>query len=134
MTDPLTGKELVQRSYDYLERLTRECAKALLEETNKNHRKFDLLNVHSEVATGVLRWFARRDKNVDLSFDGNSIIRSSPTQSHMKFKGNTKDADFALDCSIVVFVPPGVESTHANCFLKALSISADKASFVKRKF
>ena len=53
----------------------------------------------------------------------------------MKFKGNTKDADFTLDATIGIFVIPGTDiADQAICFVKTLVISADKNNFAKRKF
>ena len=52
----------------------------------------------------------------------------------MKFKGNTKDADFTLDASVGVFVTPGMEiSDESIAFVKSLTIAADRNNFVKRK-
>ncbi|MDG6995252.1 MAG: hypothetical protein JRN52_04940 [Nitrososphaerota archaeon] len=134
MTDPLTAKELVQKSYEYIDKLTKECAKVLLDEYNKTHRKFEPSKIHDELAADILKWFERRDRNVRLSFNGSSVTKSSPTQSHMNFRGSTKDADFALGCSLSVFVPPGSEANpNPVCFVKTITITADKASFSKRK-
>ena len=133
MTDPLTGKELVQKSYEYIDRLTKECAKFLLDDYNKSHKKFESANIHSEIALDIKGWFDRRDKNIKLTFDSASITRSTPIQSHMKFNGSTKDADFVLSCSLGVFTPPSYAPVgKSTSFLKTLAITADKASFAKR--
>ena len=50
MTDPLTGKELVQKSFEYVDKLTKECSKFLLEEYNKTHKKIPLGNVPKEIS------------------------------------------------------------------------------------
>ena len=132
MTDPLTGKELVQKSYDYVDKLTKECAKVLLDEYSKAHRKFELGKVPAEISGEIIRWFDKRDKNVRLSYD--SVIRQQPTQFRLKFKGNTKDADFTMEATAGLFVVPGTEIADSTvAFPKTLSISADKASFTKRK-
>jgi hypothetical protein len=134
MTDPLTGKELIQKSYEYVDKLTKECAKVLLEDYNKTHKKFQLGKLALEVSSNVIQWFDKRDKNVRLSFEPNSMVRPQPTQLRMKFKGNTKDADFTLDASVGVFVTPGTEiNDQSICFVKSLTIAADKNNFVKRK-
>jgi hypothetical protein len=134
MTDPLTGKELVQKSFEYIDKLTKECAKVLLDEYNKTHRKFESSTFPSELSKDILKWFEKRDRNVHLSFEQGSVSRPTPAQFQMKFKGNTKDADFGLNALVGVFIPPGTESNeHAMVFLKTLSISADKNSFAKRK-
>ena len=134
MTDILTGKELVQKSYEYIDKLTKECAKVLLEDYNKTHKKFQIGTLPSETGSNVVQWFEKREKNVKLSFDKNSVIRPQPTQVRMKFRGSTKDADFTLDATVGVFVIPGTEiNDQATCFVKTLVISADKNNFTKRK-
>jgi hypothetical protein len=134
LTDPLTGKELVQKSYDYVDKLTRECAKILLEEFARSHRKFELGKVAVEVSSEIVHWFEKRDKNVRLAFDPASTYRPQPTQFRLKFKGNTKDADFALEATLGMFVVPGSEIADSTIsFPKTLTISADKAAFTKRK-
>jgi hypothetical protein len=134
LTDPLTGKELLQKSYDYIDKLTKECAKSLLEEYGKTHRKFQLGRVASELSADIMHWFDRRDKNVRLSFDPSSVLRAQPTQFRLKFKGSTKDADFTMEATTGLFVVPGSEiSDQTIAFPKTLALSADRTSFAKRK-
>src|SRR5579871_4747776 len=103
MTDPLTGKELVQKSFEYVDKLTKECSKFLLEEYNRNHKKIPLGSVPNEVSKDIVHWFEKRDKNIRIALEPNSITRPQPTQFRMRFRGNTKDADFVLDSNVVVF-------------------------------
>ncbi len=134
MTDPLTGKELVQKSFEYVDKLTKECSKMLLEEYNKSHKKISLGSVPKEVSADIVHWFEKRDKNIRLAAEPNSTTRPLPTQYRMRFKGNTKDADFGLDSSVVVFVPPGAEVSDTSIsFPKTLVVIADRNNFVKRK-
>lgn len=134
MTDTLTGKELVQKSYEYVDRITKECAKVLLDDYNKAHKKFQLGTLALETSANVVQWFEKRDRNVKVSFDQNSTVKTQPTQLRMKFKGSTKDADFTLDGSVGVFVVPGtLVDDGTTCFVKNLTLSADKNSFTKRR-
>lgn len=134
MTDPLTGKELVLKSADYLDKLTKECAKALLEDYGKTHRKFQLGKVPAEISADIIHWFDKRDKNVHLSFDPASATRTQPTQFRLKFKGSTKDADFVMEATTGLFIVPGSEVNDGTiAFPKTLAISAERASFTKRK-
>ncbi|MGI0090969.1 MAG: hypothetical protein ACREBS_04605 [Nitrososphaerales archaeon] len=134
MTDPLTGKELVQKSYEYIDKLTKECAKVLLEEYNKTHKKFQLGSLPKEASSNIIQWFEKRDRNVRLSFDPASTTKTQPTQIRIKFRGNTKDADFVLDASAGLFIVPGTEiSDQATCFVKTITINADRNNFSKRK-
>src|SRR5438445_3364601 len=106
MTDPLTGKELVQKSFEYVDKLTKECSKFLIEEYNRSHKKIPLGSVPQELPNDIIRWFEKRDKNIQLSLQPSSITRPQPTQYRMRFTGKTKDADFVLDSNVVVFVVP----------------------------
>jgi hypothetical protein len=134
MTDPLTGKELVQKSYDYIDKLTKECAKFLLEDYNRTHKKFQLGSAAQEVASNVIQWFEKRDRNVRLSLDPSSISKPQPTQIRMRFTGNTKDADFTLNISVGLFVIPGTPfSDQTTSFAKTLVIDAERTNFTKRK-
>ena len=134
MTDPLTGKELVEKSYEFVDRLTRECTKALMEDYNKNHKKFSAEKVSLDVGADVVSWFERRDKNIKLSLSSASITRPQPNQFHESFKGNTKDADFEISATIVTFQVPGSEYSGAPVsFVKSIMINADKTKFLKRK-
>jgi hypothetical protein len=134
LTDPLTGRELIQKSYDYLDKLTKECAKYLIEDYNKSHRKFQLGRVAADVSADVVQWFEKRDRNVRLSLEPNSVIRPQPTLVRFRFKGSTKDADFMLDASVGVFVTPGSEISDSTvAFPKTLVISGERTTFTKRK-
>lgn len=134
MTDPLTGRQLVEKSYEYLDKLTKECAKVLLEDYNKTHKKFQIGTFASETATNAVQWFERRDKNVRIAFDQNSVTKPQPTQARMKFRGSTKDADYTLDATVGVFVVPGTEiNDQTTCFVKTLVFNVDKNNFTKRK-
>lgn len=134
MTDPLTTKELVQKSYEYVDRLTKECAKYIMDVYNKDHKKFELGRAASESAADISEWFEKREKNIRLDFDLNSVNIGNPTQIRMKFNGNTRDADFSLDASVGIFIPPGAEiGDKTVCFPKSLVLNADKSHFAKRK-
>ena len=134
MTDPLTTKELVQKSYEYVDKLTKECAKSILEEYNKTHKKFEFGNVAYESASNICEWFEKRERNIRLKLNAGSVNKISPAQIRMKLEGNTKDADFSLDASVGIFVRPGEEITDKTvCYPKSLILSADKSNFGKRK-
>lgn len=134
MTDPLTAKELVQKSYEYVDKLCKECTKSLMEEYNKNHKKFQLGNLASELSTNICQWFEKREKNIRLTPEAKSANNQSSTQIRMKFNGTTKDSMFSITASIAVFVPPGVEiSDKTVCFPKSIVLSADKSNFERRK-
>ncbi len=131
MTDPLTGKQLVEKSYEYIDRLTKECAKALIEEFNSTHRKFQPESYSKEVGNSVLQRFSKRDKNLKLDVD---TVRNSdqPNVARIGFKGSTKDADFSFSGTVGTFVVPLIDGRTMS-FVKTLVFSVDKTNFSKRK-
>ena len=132
MTDPLTAKELVEKSHEYVERLGRECSKVIFEEYRNSHRKFEQSALPNEVATDITRWFQKRDKNISLNFDS---FKTNPqtSQSHLKFKGRTKDADFEISATVSTFVQSFSQNQKTICFVKSLTITANKTEFIRRK-
>jgi hypothetical protein len=129
LTDPLTGKQLVEKSYEYIDRLTKESARALLQEFNASHRKFDPAKLGAEIGNEVVQWFARRDKNVRLTLDPASI-QQQPNVVRLKFNGSTKDAQFTFGATATTFsVPSG--SGPPMSFVKTLVFAVDKTNFAK---
>jgi hypothetical protein len=132
LTDPLTGKELVEKSYDYVDKLTRECSKVLLEEFNASHRKFDQKNFGAEVGHAVAAWFTKRDKNLRLAVDSVNVHPQQLNTAHVRFKGSTKDAEFDIAATVGTFSIPGADGKSIS-FVKTLVFSVEKNNFRKRK-
>lgn len=130
MTDPLTGKELVEKSYEYILKLSKECAKSLLDDFNASHAKFNSQNLSSEVSSQVLKWFERRDKGIRLVTEPAS--KGQPNVTYLKFKGSTKDADFTFTGVLGSFSSFGSDGGSMS-FAKTLTFSVDKANFTRRK-
>jgi hypothetical protein len=134
LTDPLTGKELVEKSYEYIDKLTRECAKSLVDEFNKTHRKFDPKSFPIEVGNSIILWFNKRDKNVKLNLDLSNVQQQQqqPNMARIRFKGSTKDADFEISATVGSFSVPTEDGKLAS-FVKTLVFSVEKNSFQRRK-
>jgi hypothetical protein len=132
MTDPLTGKQLVEKSYEYVEKLTRECARFLVEEFNATHKKFDLKSYPNEVGNSIVQWFARRDRNIRLSMDSINVAQQMPNNAHIKFNGSTKDADFEMTATVGTFATP-LGDGRLLSFVKTLVFSVEKQNFRRRK-
>jgi len=130
LTDPLTGRQLVEKSYEYIDRLTKECARAIVQEFNGSHRKFEPNKIGSDVGDAIVQWFAKRDRNVKISFDPISIAHP-PNVSRLKFNGSTKDAQFTFGATVGTFSIPGADG--AKSFVKTLVFSVDKTNFAKPK-
>ncbi len=133
MTDPLTGKALVEKSYEYMVKLTKECAKALVDEFNATHRKFQQDTLAHDVSSDIVRWFEKRDRNVKLIADSNAAISQQPNIAHMKFKGSTKDTEFTITGTVTTFTVPSGQGSPIS-FAKTLVFSVDKTNFARKKF
>ncbi len=132
LTDPLTGKELVEKSYEYVEKLTRESARFLVEDFNTTHRKFDQKSYATEVGNSIVQWFAKRDKNIRLAVDSLNVVQQQPNNAHIKFKGATKDADFEMTATVGTFAVPMGDGRLLS-FVKTLVFSVEKQNFRRRK-
>jgi hypothetical protein len=132
MTDPLTGKELVEKSYEYMEKLSRECARFLIEDYNAAHRRFDQKSYPTEVANSIVQWFSKREKNIRLWVDSIKVVQQQPSTAHIKFKGNTKDADFEITAAVGTFAVP-MSDGKLMSFVKTLVFSVEKQNFRRRK-
>ena len=109
-------------------KLTKECAKSLLDEFNSAHAKFKTETIASEVSSHVVRWFEKRDRGIKLE-PVPTGAGTQPNVIYLKFKGSTKDADFTFTGALSTYsVPSGSMS-----FAKALSFSVDKSSFSRVK-
>ncbi|MHB1908831.1 MAG: hypothetical protein ACYCQJ_08150 [Nitrososphaerales archaeon] len=131
MTDPLTGKQLVEKSYEYIERLTRECAKVVVEDFSKTHRKLDQESFWKETGNAVIQWFQKRERNIEVSLASGYILQQQPNTAHINLKGHTKDADFTISATVGTFVVPSQEKP--SVFLKTLVFSVEKQNFSRRK-
>jgi hypothetical protein len=132
MTDPLTGKELVEKSYEYIEKLTRECARFVLEDFNTTHRKFEQKTYPLEVGNSIVQWFAKRDKNLRLSISSANTLQQQPNTAYIRFKGSTKDADFDMSATVGTFAVPMADGKQMS-FVKTLVFSVEKQNFRRRK-
>ena len=132
MTDPLTGKELVEKSYEYIEKLTRECSRFLLQDFNTNHAKFEASNYPSAVGNAIVQWFSKREKNVQLSVASAQVTPQQPNLGRVNFKGNTRDADFDISATVGTFAVPMADGKMQS-FVKTLVFSVEKQNFRRRK-
>ena len=132
MTDVLSGKQLVEKSYEYLEKLTRECAKQLAEEFSASHRKFESDKFPNELGNSIVQWISRRDKNLRLNLDSSFAQKDQPNLAHMNFSGSTKDADFKISGTTTSFNIPNAEGKPLSV-MKTLVFSVDKRDFARRK-
>lgn len=122
----------MEKSYEYIEKLTRECARALVADFNASHRKFDQKSFGAEVGNAIVQWFTKRDRNVHLAMESVNVVQQQPNNAHIRFKGDTKDADFQISATVGTFVVPQADGKNLS-FVKTLVFSAEKTNFTRRK-
>ncbi len=122
----------MEKSYEYILRLTKECAKSLVDEFSATHRRFPQGSYPKEVSASIVQWFEKREKNVQLFPDSNIVMSQKPNVSHMKFRGTTKDSDFIMTGTLTAFTVPD-DRGESQAFVKALVFSVDKSNFVRKR-
>ncbi len=61
MTDMLKGSQVLQKTYTYIENVTKESRKALMEDFSQNHKGIGINLAPDILRQTVLDWFPRRD-------------------------------------------------------------------------
>ena len=127
MTDLKSSKELVEKAYTYVERLTRMCRGDLMARFTREHKSVLPGELSPLVARAVEEWFSVKDRSLGIKAldagQGGSSLRLGKV--HLIFAGANKDASFKIRVDVDSFV-----SGNA-CYLKNINVSADKRDFVK---
>jgi hypothetical protein len=126
LTDQLTVKQLVEKTYLYLDRLTKECRRDIMEDLSKE-RPANANELARAVSNAMLEWFGRRDKYIRIMFDPR-LVRDTPEPGiMMTFTGENKDVAFKFTSHITYYMAGNV------CYTKNISINVDKRDFNKRE-
>ena len=126
LTDQLTVKQLVEKTYLYLDRLTKECRRDIMEDLSKE-RPANANELARAVSNAMLEWFGRRDKYIRIMFDPR-LVRDTPEPGiMMTFTGENKDAAFKFTSHITYYMAGNV------CYTKNININVDKRDFNKRE-
>ncbi|MBM3897580.1 MAG: hypothetical protein FJ358_03530 [Thaumarchaeota archaeon] len=125
MTDALTAKELVEKTYLYLDKLTKECRKDVMDDLSKA-RPANVNELARAVSYAMLEWFGRRDRYIRIMFDPRSVRDTPEPGIIITFTGENKDAMFKFTTHIIYYMAGSV------CYTKNISINVDKRDFTKR--
>ncbi len=125
MTDILTGKEIVQKAFAYVDTISKESRKALTTEFNQKYKGTKFSMTSGILRQSMLDWFARRDKNVRLSHEETND--SELGEVRMTFQGETKKVHFRVHLN-AAFSMSG-ETTESPCYLKTLNVFVDPREF-----
>jgi hypothetical protein len=67
-----------------------------------------------------------------LSVVSSNVVPQQPNNAYIKFKGNTKDADFEFTATVGTFAVP-IGDGSLMSFVKSLVFSVEKQNFTRRK-
>lgn len=126
MTDILSAKELVEKAYLYVDRLTKECRKDVMDDLSKA-RPANANELARTVSNAILEWFNRRDRYIRIMFDPRTVKDTSEPGILMPFTGESKDAAFKFSSHITYYIAGNV------CYVKNLGIDVDKRDFKRRE-
>ncbi len=125
MTDVQKGKEVLQKTFTYIENVTKESRKALMEEFSQNHKGIALNSAPDILRRSVLDWFPRRDPMLKLVHEKTS--QGKPGDVRMDFRGETKTVHFKVHLH-AVFAVNG-QSPDSPAFLKEVNLLVDPREF-----
>ena len=125
MTDAETGKELVARTYGYIENVSKESRKALTAEFNQNHKGIPFNSVPEILKKNTIDWFLRRDKTLKLSHENTSLGKLGEVR--MIFQGETKRVRFKVHLN--AFFTVSGQSEGSPSFLRDINFTVDPREF-----
>src|SRR5947199_8674731 len=88
MTDMLKGSQVLQKTYTYIENVTKESRKALMEDFSQKHKGIGIILTPDILRQTVLDWFPRRDPMLRLVHETTS--QEKPGEVRMDLTGQTK--------------------------------------------
>ena len=125
MTDTPTGKEDARRILAYVESVAKESRKALTIEFNQKHKGIPFNTAAKALQDSLLAWFARRDKNLQLTREATNSSR--PGEIRAVFVGETKKVRFKLHADAIFTLAGG--TAESRCYLKDLNVTVDTRAF-----
>jgi hypothetical protein len=125
MTDMLKGSQVLQKTYTYIENVTKESRKALMEDFSQKHKGIAIKSASDTLRQSVLDWFPRRDPMLKLTHEKTSP--GKPGEIRMDFRGETKAVKFKVHL-YAIFAVNG-QSPDSPAFLKEVNLSVDPREF-----
>src|SRR5437899_10358128 len=125
MTDMLKGSQVLQQTFTYIENVTKESRKALMEEFSQKHKGIAINSASDTLRKSVLDWFPRRDPMLSLVHEKTSQGKHGDVR--MDFVGATRRVRFKVHLH-AVFAVNG-QSPDSPAFLKEVNLSVDPREF-----
>ena len=127
LTDMLSSSRLVEKAFDYLTSVTKECRKALTEQFERKHKGIPFGSVEKVMREETDSWFTRRDPNIKLSHE--KSLNGRPGEILMTYSGSMKNAHFKVHID-GIFTLAG-SSDEAPSYLKNLNVHVEKRDFTR---
>ena len=127
MTDKLTGRKLVEKTFAYITSLTKEGRKPLTMKFEHNNRGIPFDTVEAVVAKEVESWFANRDRNLQIRLEKSN--KGKTGEIFQTYTGATKDAHFRIHVDALFTLAD--QSSNTPSYLKNLNLYADERDFTK---
>jgi hypothetical protein len=130
LTDPLSAKELVEKTYQYVDRVTKECKKNLVPKLLNEKRGLKENELAAYLATAIEKWFNGRDRLLNIKWDSTNSKIGPRKDVHLYFRGRNKDAKFLINCDSEVYPNPNPNEPN-TFYLKTINIYAERSNFEK---
>jgi UTP:GlnB (protein PII) uridylyltransferase len=127
LTDVLSGRELVEKAFNYMTTLTKECRKVLTVQFQHKYKGVPFDSVEPTMRQEIESWFAKRDKNITVKHE--KSMNGRPGELLVTYSGETKDAHFKFHVNSL-FTLAG-SSKNAPSYLRDMNIYVDKREFTR---
>ncbi len=125
MTDAPKGKEVLQKTITYIENVSKESRKALMEEFSQKYKGIALNAASDTLRQSVLGWFPRRDPMLKIFHEKTN--QGKPGDVRMDFRGETKTVQFKVHLHATFAVNGSAPDSPS--FLKEVNLSVDPREF-----
>lgn len=129
MTDPLSAKELVERSYLYVDRVLKECKKNHIPAILAQKEQLDENKLGDYLGTSLEEWFGKRDRLLNIRWQRQPIKVGPKNDIHLVFSGKSKDAKFTLSCDAEVFPVTDKLTGKRKFYIKSANLSTERSRF-----
>jgi hypothetical protein len=129
MTDPLSAKELVEKTYLYVDRVVKECRKNLVAQLVAQRKPLRESEVAAYLGKTIEDWFNKRDRLLNVRWDQKDARLGFKNDVHLVFSGRNKDAVFTLGCDAECVPIHDPATGEKRFYLKSVVITAERSNF-----
>lgn len=127
MTDTLSGRELVEKTFVYMTALAKECRKGVAASFEQHHKGLSFDQVEPTLRMEVTSWFKERDRNLKIQHERS--VTGRPGEIMMTYTGTSKDAHFKFHVDSVFTLASSAPASAS--YLKSMNVYVDKRDFTK---